>query len=176
LADYLRERVNKRNGPEATLFGTEPYAGRTLKQVADSLGKPFEEVLMDDIGPHGASAAYFVMNEAVMKHILLHPSVVVSSDGSPTMQHPRGYGSFAKIIRAYVIDEPLLTLESAIRKMSGQTADILQLSDRGYLKAGLRADVLMFNPADVRDLATFSHPHQFAVGFEDVWVSGRRSP
>ncbi len=176
LAEYLRNRVNKRNGPEATLIGSPPYAGRTLKQVADSLGKPFEEVLMDDIGPHGASAAYFVMNEAVMEHILLHPSVVVSSDGSPTMQHPRGYGSFAKIIRAYVIEEPLLTLESAIRKMSGQTADILQLTDRGYLKPGLRADVLMFDPTDVRDMATFPQPHQFAVGFDDVWISGRRSP
>jgi N-acyl-D-aspartate/D-glutamate deacylase len=111
-----------------------------------------------------------------MEHILLHPSVVVSSDGSPTMLHPRGYGSFAKIIRAYVIDEPLLTMESAIRKMSGQTADILQLTDRGYLKPGLRADVLMFDPTKIRDKATFTHPHRYAEGFEDVWVNGRRSP
>lgn len=176
LAEYLRQRISKRNGPDATLFGTAPYSGRTLRQVADSLGKPFEDVLIDDIGPHGASAAYFVMNDAVMRRLLMHPSVVVSSDGSPTMLHPRGYGSFAKIIRAYVVDEPLLPLETAIRKMSGQTADLLDLTDRGYLRAGLRADVLLFDPAKVRDTATFSHPHRFAEGFDDVWINGRRSP
>jgi N-acyl-D-aspartate/D-glutamate deacylase len=176
LADYLRRRIAKRNGPDATLFGTAPYAGRTLRQVADSLGKPFEDVLIDDIGPHGASAAYFVMNDAVMRRLLLHPSVVVSSDGSPTMLHPRGYGSFAKVLRAYVVDEPLMPLETAIRKMSGQTADILDLTDRGYLRPGLRADVLLFDLSRVRDTATFSDPHRFAEGFDDVWINGRRSP
>ena len=176
LADYLRRRIAKRNGPDATLFGTAPYAGRTLRQVADSLGKPFEDVLIDDIGPHGASAAYFVMNDAVMRRLLLHPSVVVSSDGSPTMLHPRGYGSFAKVLRAYGVDEPLMPLQTAIRKMSGQTADILDLTDRGYLRPGLRADVLLFDLSRVRDTATFSDPHRFAEGFDDVWINGRRSP
>lgn len=176
LAAHLRDRVNRRKGPEATLFGTAPYTGRTLAQVADSLGKAFEDVLMEDIGPHGASAAYFVMDQAVMEAILLHPSVVVSSDGSPTMLHPRGYGSFARVIREHVMEKRQLTLEAAIRKMSGQTADILGLSDRGYLRIGYRADVLLFDPAVVRDRATFTAPFQTAVGFDDVWISGRRSP
>lgn len=96
LEEYLRNRIEKRNGPEATLFGTAPWAGMTLAEVADSLNKPFEDVLIDDIGPSGASAAYFVMNEEVMKRFLQDPHVMVSSDGSPTMRHPRGYGSFAK--------------------------------------------------------------------------------
>jgi N-acyl-D-aspartate/D-glutamate deacylase len=176
LTAYVRDRVNRRNGPAATLFGTAPYAGRTLAQVADSLGKPFEDVLVDDIGPFGASAAYFVMDQAVMEAILLHPSVVVSSDGSPTMLHPRGYGSFARIIREHVMEKRQLPLEAAVRKMSGQTADILGLSDRGYLRTGMRADVLLFDPAAVRDRATFTAPFQTAEGFDDVWVSGRRSP
>lgn len=176
LATHLRDRVNRRKGPAATLFGTAPYAGRTLAQVADSLGKPFEEVLLDDIGPFGASAAYFVMDQAVMERILGHPSVVVSSDGSPTMLHPRGYGSFARVIREHVMEKRQLALETAIRKMSGQTADILGLSDRGYLRVGYRADVLLFDPGAVRDRATFTAPFQTAVGFDDVWVSGRRSP
>jgi N-acyl-D-amino-acid deacylase len=176
LTAYVRDRVNRRNGPAATLFGTAPYAGRTLAQVADSLGKPFEDVLVDDIGPFGASAAYFVMDQAVMEAILLHPSVVVSSDGSPTMLHPRGYGSFARIIREHVMEKRQLPLEAAVRKMSGQTADILGLTDRGYLRTGMRADVLLFDPAAVRDRATFTAPFQTAEGFDDVWVSGRRSP
>lgn len=176
LGAYLRERVTRRNGPEATLFGTAPYTGRTLKQVADSIGKPFEDVLMDEIGPKGASAAYFVMDQAVMERILSHPAVVVSSDGSPTMPHPRGYGSFARIIREHVMVKRQLPLETAIRKMSGQSADILGLNDRGYLRAGLRADVLLFDPAKIHDRATYTEPHRTAEGFDDVWINGRRSP
>jgi N-acyl-D-amino-acid deacylase len=179
LAGYLRERVNSRNGPEATLFGTPPWAGKTLKEVADSLNKPFEDVLIDDIGPHGAGAAYFVMNEEVMKRFLTDPYVMVSSDGSPTMHHPRGYGSFAKIIDDYVITEQLLTLEEAIYKMSGLPAKTLGLSDdpevetqRGVIKEGFSADLLLFDPENIRDAATFENPHQLAEGFDWVFVNG----
>ena len=105
LEEYLNYRIGLRNGPEATLFGTAPFAGMTLEEVADSLGKPFADVLIDDIGPNGASAAYFVMDEDVMARFLIDPFVMVSSDGSPTMRHPRGYGSFAKIIRQFVNEE-----------------------------------------------------------------------
>jgi N-acyl-D-amino-acid deacylase len=179
LAEFLRNRVNMRNGPEATLFGTEPWAGMTLADVAEQLGKPFEDVLIDDIRPGGASAAYFVMNEDVMRRFLTDPYVMVSSDGSPTMRHPRGYGSFAKIIRQYVNEEGLLTLEEAIRKMSGLPAETLGLTDpekmeipRGLIREGFAADLLIFDPANVRDTATFEEPHEFAEGFDWVFVNG----
>lgn len=179
LADYLRKRVNSRNGPEATLLGTGPWAGKTLKEVADSLNKPFEDLLIDDIGPHGAGAAYFVMNEEVMKRFLTDPYIMVSSDGSPTMRHPRGYGSFAKIIDDYVNGEGLLTLEEAIYKMSGLPAKTLGLSDtsavdipRGIIKEGFAADLLIFDPENVRDTATFGNPHQLAEGIDWVFVNG----
>jgi len=179
LAEYLRNRVKMRNGPEATLFGTAPWAGMTLNEVADSLNKPFEDVLIDDIGPRGASAAYFVMNENVMKRFLQDPYVMVSSDGSPTMRHPRGYGSFAKIIRKYVVEEELLTLEEAVHKMSGQSAELLGLSDpdkvetpRGMIKEGFAADLVIFDPQNVRDTADFENPHQLAEGFDWVLVNG----
>lgn len=179
LEIYLRNRIQMRNGPEATLFGTAPWAGKTLAEVADELNKPFEEVLIDDIGPQGASAAYFVMNENVMKRFLVDPFVMVSSDGSPTMRHPRGYGSFAKIIRQYVNEENLLTLEEAIYKMSGLTAETLGLSDservelpRGLIKEGFAADLLIFDPQNVADLATFEEPHHYAEGFDWVFVNG----
>jgi N-acyl-D-amino-acid deacylase len=179
LAEYLRNRVNMRNGPEATLFGTAPWAGMTLADVAEELGKPFEDVLIDDIGPRGASAAYFVMNENVMQRFLKDPFVMVSSDGSPTMRHPRGYGSFAKIIRKYVVEEELLTLEEAVYKMSGQSAELLGLSDpekvdtpRGMIKEGFAADLVIFDPEQVRDTAVFENPHQLADGFDWVIVNG----
>lgn len=179
LAEYLRSRVNRRNGPEATLFGTEPWSGMTLAEVAESLDKPFEEVLIDDIGPGGASAAYFVMNENVMRRFLRDPHVMVSSDGSPAMRHPRGYGSFAKIIRQYVNEEQLLSLEEAIHKMSGLPAATLGLDDpdrvdtpRGLIREGFAADILLFDPDKVIDRATFENPHQYAEGFDWVFVNG----
>ena len=179
LEEYLRDRVLSRNGPDATLFGTAPWSGKTLAEIADVLEKPFERVLIEDIGPGGASAAYFVMNEEVMRQFLKDPMVVVSSDGSPTMRHPRGYGSFAKILRKYVKEENLLTLEEAIHKMSGLTAQLTGLSDqqisatpRGILKEGYAADLLIFDPSHVLDRATFEDPHQLATGFEWVVVNG----
>lgn len=179
LAEYLRNRVNMRNGPEATLFGTAPWAGMTLAEVADSLNKPFEDVLIDDIGPGGASAAYFVMNEDVMKRFLQDPHVMVSSDGSPTMRHPRGYGSFAKIIKEYAVNGDLLTLEEAIHKMTGQSAELLGLSDpekvetpRGFIREGFAADLVLFDPELVEDIATFEEPHRLAQGFDWVFVNG----
>ncbi|HKL15164.1 MAG TPA: hypothetical protein VJ915_05985, partial [Balneolaceae bacterium] len=171
LEEYLNYRIALRNGPKATLFGTDPYAGITLEEVADSLGKPFVDVLIDDIGPGGASAAYFVMDDEVMARFLIDPFVMVSSDGSPTMRHPRGYGSFAKIIHTYVMSEELLTLEQAIYKMSGLPAETLGLANRnsvdvprGLIREGFAADLLIFDPSSVNDTATFENPHSFAEG------------
>jgi N-acyl-D-amino-acid deacylase len=176
LAAYLRERVESRNGPEATLFGTAPYAGKTLAQVAREVGKPYEDVLIEDIGPGGAGAAYFVMNEEVLRTFLLDSFVMISSDGSPEMRHPRGYGSFARIIRKYVREEGLLTLEEAIYKMSGLTAQTLGLDasliPRGIIREGFAADILVFDPELIFDRATFDEPHRLAEGFEYVIVNG----
>ncbi|MEM6803448.1 MAG: N-acyl-D-amino acid deacylase, partial [Bacteroidota bacterium] len=90
LEGFLRRKVIKRNGPESTLFGTEPYAGKTLAQLEKEQGKPFEKILADEIGPKGASAAYFVMSESLQERLIQAPEVMVSSDGSPSMRHPRG--------------------------------------------------------------------------------------
>ncbi len=179
LRQFLRERVMLRNGPEATLFGTAPWAGMTLAEVADSLGKPFEDVLIDDIPPGSASAAYFVMDEDVVRRLLLDPLVMVSSDGSPTMRHPRGYGSFAKIIRQYAMEEGVLSLEEAVHKMTGLTASTLGLDDpgqvavpRGLIREGFAGDLVVFDPVAVRDRATFEEPHRLAEGMSWVIVDG----
>ena len=179
LAAYLRERVESRNGPGATLFGSTELAGRTLADVAEERGVPFEDVLIE-LGPDGASAAYFVMDEAVMSWLLEDPRVAVSSDGSPTMQHPRGHGAFARVIRRYVVEEGLFTIEEAVRKMTGLTASIFRLDDpdvvevsRGQLRAGWAADIVAFDPEAVYDPADFEHPHRLAEGMSAVWVNGR---
>jgi len=178
LADHLRRRVESRNGPDATLFGSGDWKGRTLAAVATETGQPFEEVLID-LGPGGPQAAYFVMDEAVMSALLADPNMAVSSDGSPTMLHPRGHGAFARVIRRYVVEDSLIPLESAVHKMTGLTAGIFGLDDddrvdvpRGQVREGWAADLVVFAPEEVQDRANFADPHQLAEGMRAIWVGG----
>ncbi|MBC8345772.1 MAG: amidohydrolase family protein [Candidatus Marinimicrobia bacterium] len=173
LLKYVREKVNRRNGPVATLFGTEPYTGNTLKQISDEMGIPFEEVLVDHIGPTGASAAYFSMDRDLQYRFLIDSMVMISSDGSPTMHHPRGYGSFAKVIEQFVVKDSLLTLEEAIRKMTALPAQIIGIKNRGILRSGFKADILIFNPDRVHANATYDSPHELATGFDYVIINGK---
>ncbi|MBZ0247204.1 MAG: amidohydrolase family protein, partial [Cyclobacteriaceae bacterium] len=172
LEDFLRKRIMKRNGPDATLFGDGAWRGMTLTQVSDSLKMPFEKVLIDVIGPEGGSGAYFVMNEELQTVLIQDSLVCISSDGSPTMHHPRGYGSFAKIIRLYVNETKSLELTDAIRKMTSLPATIIGLKKRGEVKVGSKADLLVFDPLKIKDNATYEEPHQYADGFEYVIING----
>ncbi|MDX1406010.1 MAG: amidohydrolase family protein [Woeseiaceae bacterium] len=173
LAEYLRNRVERRNGPEATLLGTDPYTGKTLAELAHDMELPFEDVLIDVIGPDGASGAYFVMNDELQARLLRDPYVGVCSDGSPTGFHPRGHGTFARIIEKYVVQEELLTLGEAVRKLTSFPAGLLRIADRGTLEAGMIADILVFDPARVHENATYPDPFQLAEGFDVVVVNGR---
>ena len=173
LAEYLRNRVNRRNGPEATLLGTDPYTGKTLAQLAHEMELPFEDVLIDVIGPDGASGAYFVMNDELQARLLADSQVGVCSDGSPTGFHPRGHGTFAKIIEKYVMQDKVLTLSEAIRKMTSFPARILGIADRGFLKENMIADLLIFDPRKVRARASYPDPLQPAEGFDIVIVNGK---
>lgn len=173
LAGYLRDRVNRRNGPEATLLGTDPYTGKTLADLAHEMELPFEDVLIDVIGSHGASGAYFVMNDELQARLLQDPYVGVCSDGSPKGFHPRGHGTFAKIIESFVMEDQLLTLSEAVRKMTSFPADVLGISDRGTVQANMIADLIIFDPAKVRETATYPNPFQLADGFDVVVVNGK---
>lgn len=173
LAAYLRRRVMSRNGPEATLLGTEPYTGMTLAELAAELDKPFERALIDDIGPDGASAAYFIMDDALQSRLLLDAHVAVCSDGDPGGFHPRGHGTFARIIEEYVIRRELLDLPEAVRKMTSLPAQILGLADRGTLQVGKAADLVIFDPDRVRATATYTEPFALAEGLDVVIVNGR---
>lgn len=172
LADFLKNKIMQRNGPEATLIGSGPYRGKTLKQVAEELKKPFELALMEDIGPYGADGAYFIMDEPLQDALLQDPYVMVCTDGSPTMRHPRGYGAFPRIIETYVVKKKLLPFEEAIRKMTGLTAQTIGLHDRGLIKTGYKADLLLFKPEEVKENATYENPHQEASGFRYIVLNG----
>lgn len=173
LAEYLRNRVNQRNGPEATLLGTDPWTGKTLAEIAHERELPFEDVLIDVIGPQGGSGAYFVMNDELQARLLRDPNVGVCSDGSPTGFHPRGHGTFARIIETFVMQNQSLSLPEAVRKMTSFAAEVLGIRDRGVLQANMQADVIIFDPANVRDNATYPDPLKLADGFDVVIVNGK---
>lgn len=172
LITYLHAKVMSRNGPEATLFGTKPFVGKTLAALAKEKNQPFAEILAE-IGPGGASAAYFVMDEALLKTLLKDSLTMICTDGSPEMFHPRGYGSFTKIIEHYVLKDSLLGLSEAIYKMTGLSAKTLRLKQRGALKVGYFADLVVFDPAELQAKATFSVPHTLSEGMQLVVVNGK---
>ncbi len=172
LEEYLINRIQRRNGPQATLLGTEPYTGKTLADLELELGLPFEKILIDVIGPQGAGGAYFIMDDDLQSRLLEDELVTVSSDGSPTGFHPRGHGTFAKIIEEYVVNREAVSLEEMIRKMTSFSASILGLEDRGSIEVGKVADLLLFDPGNIRANATYPDPLQLSTGFDMVFISG----
>jgi dihydroorotase/N-acyl-D-amino-acid deacylase len=125
----------------------------------------------------GANAIYHVLDEGDVRRIMQHPQVMIASDGRLSTPgdghpHPRSYGTFPRVLGHYVRDEHVLTLEQGVHKMTGMPAARLGLTDRGVLKAGAIADLVVFDPARIADQSTFTAPHQYAVGIDYVLVNG----
>lgn len=125
----------------------------------------------------GCGGIFHAIGEEDLERILVHPATMVGSDGEVpvfgrNVPHPRSYGTFARVLGMYVRDKKLLPLEVAVQKMSAFPAQRLGLSDRGVLRQGLKADIAVFDPATVRDTATFEKPHSYAEGVSLVIVNG----
>lgn len=160
------------------------YQGRTLDDIAKAEGKDPLDVLMDVIADDDTtgSGIMFFMSENDMRAALRHPLVMLGTDSGgmapdsppPTAGvHPRAWGSAARILGKYVRDERLLTLEEAVRKMTSLPAQRMRLWDRGVVRPGAFADLVVFDPATIADRATFAEPRQFAAGVRFVAVNGR---
>jgi dihydroorotase/N-acyl-D-amino-acid deacylase len=158
-------------------------AGKNLAEITRARGREvnFEnaaETLMEVQHAGGCSAVYHAISEDDVERILRYPFTMIGSDGEVPqfgvgVPHPRSYGTFARVLARYVRERHTLTLEDAVHRMSGIPADRLKLFDRGLLRPGMKADVVVFNPATVEDKADFANPHQYAVGFKYVLVNGR---
>jgi N-acyl-D-amino-acid deacylase len=176
-------------GPEAVLIGVVhnsqllPLQGKTLAEIANIWKKDPMDALFDLLIEDHAltSVAVFGMSEPDVSLALQQPWVSVDNDSSGTSPdgilgqehpHPRAYGTFPRILRKYVREEHKLTLEDALRKFSSLPAQRLLLTDRGVLKAGLCADIVIFDPAKIHDVATFENPNQLSQGMEYVLVNG----
>jgi N-acyl-D-aspartate/D-glutamate deacylase len=172
LRAWLKRRVEQRGGPEALLFGTGRHAGSTLAKVAAGQGSHFADALIA-IGPDGGQAAHFVMDRALQDRLLLAPFVGLGSDGSPGGSHPRSAGTFAKWIEEFVVREPRVSIGEAVRKATSLPAAIIGLRDRGSIRPGAKADLLLFDPSHVRARADYLQPATQAEGFDLVMVNGR---
>ena len=125
----------------------------------------------------GCQGIFHAMSDEDVERILAHPTTMIGSDGEvpvfgKSSPHPRSYGTFARVLGMYVRDKKTLTLEEAVRKMTSFPAARLKLTDRGILRPGMKADIVIFDPATVRDTATFEKPHSYAEGFSHVLVNG----
>jgi N-acyl-D-amino-acid deacylase len=161
----------------------KPLTGKTLAEVAKMRGASPEDAAIDlVIEDHTrVGTAYFLMSEENVKLGLSQPWVNIGSDAEASAPegpfllsnpHPRAYGTFARFLGRYVRDQKVTTLQDAIRRLTRLPAESFKLKDRGCLDKGCYADIAVFDPAKVNDLATFDKPHQYAVGMVHVFVNG----
>lgn len=186
------ESLFRSAGPEGVLllgFKSErlkPLIGKTIAQVASQRGVSPEEAAIDLVIEDGSrvEVAYFLMSEENIERQLALPWVMFNSDADApapegvflrSSRHPRAYGSFVRVLGKYVRDEKVIPLEQAIHKLTALPTSVLSVPDRGLLKQGYFADVVIFDPHTVQDHASFENAHQLATGVEDVWVNGVRA-
>jgi len=175
-------------GPDAIMIGAvenpalAPLLGKRLSEIAKSSNKDPMDALFDIlIQDPSTEVAVFGMSQPDVTLALQQPWVAIDNDSEGTSPegilgqshpHPRAYGTFPRILAKYVREEKVLTLEDAIRKFSALPAQRMRLTDRGVLKAGMWADVVIFDPATVHDRATFDNPNQLSEGMEYVLING----
>jgi len=162
----------------------QQYEGLTLTEIGRRMSKDPREAVMDLVmADRGESFCIMaMMNEDDVRAALAHPLVAIGTDSgaraedgplSESKLHPRGWGSFPRILGHYVRDEKLMTLEEAIRKMTSRPAARVGLLDRGILRPGMKADITIFDPAAIHDVSTFDDPNHYSVGVRHVIVNGR---
>ncbi|MFQ5638092.1 MAG: amidohydrolase family protein [bacterium] len=176
-------------GPEKTLLvgfksdSLKPLTGKTLAEVASMRGQSPEETAMDLVieDDSRVGTVYFLMSEDNVKKQIALPWVSFCSDAGSlapegvflkSNPHPRAYGNFSRVLGKYARDEGIISVEEGVRKLTSLPASNLGLQRRGRLKSGYFADIVIFDPNEIRDHATFAEPHQYSTGVRDVFVNG----
>ena len=173
--------------PEGVLLMTlrapanQKWSGRRLSEVAAGMGKDWLGTLMDLVSsePQGIGTIFFLMSEDNVRLQLVQPWMKFGTDASgpdpdstKRLVHPRSYGTYPRILGRYVRDEGIISLEDAVRKMTGAVAERLLIGDRGLLRPGMYADVVLFDPATIREHSTYEQPNQLSTGVREVFVNG----
>ena len=189
IAGEMKQNVAQMGEPDysfATVARFTPntaYEGKTISEINVMKGRAPGaeneiETILDLMNAGGASMIYLLMGDVDIERIMRYPFTAVASDGGITQlgvgnPHPRSYGTNARVLAEYVRTRGVLTLEDAVRRMTSLPARTFSLHDRGLVREGLAADLVIFDPARVEDKATYTKPHQYAQGFDFVLVNGR---
>jgi N-acyl-D-aspartate/D-glutamate deacylase len=186
LSDKIRkaitERIERVTGPEAILISSSrkkpEWEGKTLKDISETMALSPTETAIQILKIEDPAVIAFMMDPAEVEYFMQKPYVMTSSDGmnvpfGMSKPHPRNYGAFTKKIRDFVLDKNVITMEFAIRAATSLPAEILGLEDRGWIKEGYIADILVFNPETIRDKGTWQQPHQYSEGVEHLLINGK---
>ena len=184
------ENLCTQAGPEGVLLvgfqndANKKWAGKRLSEVAQAMGTDWVTAAMDLVASDSSrvGTVFFLMSEENVKLQLRQPWIKIGTDAGGMdpdsakargqLTHPRAYGTYPKILGQYVREEGVLTLEDAVRKVSSAVATRLGIADRGVLRPGFYADVVVFDPRTIADRATYEDPHQISVGVKHVFVNG----
>jgi N-acyl-D-amino-acid deacylase len=170
-------RVN----PEDVLIASAPkhpeYEGKTLRDLCETFGLEPEAAARRVVDEEGLSALAVVevMDEQDVRTVMRHPSTMIGSDGIPAIDgkpHPRLYGTFPRVLGRYARDQQILSMAEAVHRMTGFPATKFRIAERGFVREGLFADLVIFDPRTIRDTATFHDPHRFPAGIVHVFVNG----
>ena len=182
IVSAVRDNLARRGGAEririAGFRADTSLEGQTLAQVASRNNQDPVEAALALIGRGGAGIVSFNMSDADIERLMAQPWTMTSSDGGLALPgegapHPRGNGAFARKLRKYVVEDEVMDLSSAIRSMTSLPATVYRMADRGWLRPGAAADIVVFDLGRVRDRATYDDPHQMAEGMVHVLVNGR---
>jgi N-acyl-D-amino-acid deacylase len=177
----VTENLRRRNGPDAVLIASysadRSLNGKTLTEIATLKGVPPVQAAMDMLAKGNASIVSFNMSEPDIEAIMRASFTMASSDGGlvapgQAFPHPRDYGAFARRLAVYVRERKVVPIEFAIRSMTSLPARVFGIADRGVIRPGAYADVVIFDPARIRDTATYAAPQTLADGVSDVLVNG----
>ncbi len=178
VEDAMKSRSGGKTIQIARYAPKPAWQGKNIAAIAEAEKKEPADIVLEIERKGGAGIVNFGMNEEDVRIYMKQAFVATASDGSSqvpgdSVPHPRSYGTFPRKIGRYAIEDGILSVEQAIRSASGLPADILQLKDRGYLKSGYMADVVVFDPKTFRDQATYEKPHQYSTGVRFLFVNGK---
>jgi len=189
IASAMKQNLVEMGEPDyafATVARFTPnaaYEGKTIPEISAVMSRAPGldgqiETIFDLMNAGGAAMIYRLMGDVDIERIMRYPFTAVASDGGVTElgagnPHPRSYGTNARVLAEYVRMRGVLTLEDAVRRMTSLPARTFSLRDRGLVREGMAADLLVFDPARVEDKATFAQPHQYSQGFDFVLVNGK---
>jgi N-acyl-D-amino-acid deacylase len=167
----------------ASFAGNKEYEGKTIAEINALKGRPANiraqiDTIFDIMLDGGAQAVYHSMGDKDLEIILRYPNTAIASDGGVRefgsgVPHPRSYGTNARVLAEYTVQRGVITLDDAIRRMTSLPARTFHLGDRGAIREGAAADLVLFDPARVKDKATYDRPHQYSEGFDYVIVNGK---